>query len=538
MYQGVNRYLHLVIWLALLFSAAQAQTVTVVPSGANAVANGQALQNALNVAAQTLETDTLILEAGATFAGPVTLPVNNGGMITVQSSAADLPPAGTRVRPSDSSKMPKLIAGAPSATSPEEDRVIRTTAAAGVHSYQFIGIEITTNRYLRTLIWLGTWAESSVSQLPHTIIFDRCYIHGDATAGARRGIAGNGGNGSTGAIKVLNSYLSDFKDNPSFRQETQAFCVWNGPGPFELRNNYFEATGENVMFGGADPSIRNLVPSNIQIWYNHFYKQPGWEGQGHVVKNILELKNAQDVHIEGNVFENNWDGESDQRGFAILFTPRNQDGRSSWSAVRRVKFLYNKILNAPQGMTILGRDDIRRSQRMEDVEIRNNLFVLNKPPKLEPERRGRLFQVSNGPVRVTIDHNTGLQNRNIIFAYDAAADTFVYSNNLTPHNVCSPGDNNCGIGGNSTGVGDPTISKYFVRGSSFTQSVLIGGKAYPYTKLICSGIDCLPDSVALNPDYSLPSGPYTAAGTDGKDIGADIAGLKTRTDIAVAGVLP
>ena len=43
---------------------------------------------------------------------------------------------------------------------------------------------------------------------------------------------------------------------------------WNGPGPFLIENNYLEAAGENVMFGGSDPSIANLVPSNITIRRN------------------------------------------------------------------------------------------------------------------------------------------------------------------------------------------------------------------------------------------------------------------------------
>ena len=48
------------------------------------------------------------------------------------------------------------------------------------------------------------------------------------------------------------------------------------------------------------------------------------------MKNLFELKNAQRVLIESNVFEYNW-AES-QNGFAILFTPRNQGGgrRGPW----------------------------------------------------------------------------------------------------------------------------------------------------------------------------------------------------------------
>ena len=44
------------------------------------------------------------------------------------------------------------------------------------------------------------------------------------------------------------------------------------PYPFKIVNNYLEGAGENVMFGGADPRIKNLVPSDIEIRRNHFFK--------------------------------------------------------------------------------------------------------------------------------------------------------------------------------------------------------------------------------------------------------------------------
>ena len=43
------------------------------------------------------------------------------------------------------------------------------------------------------------------------------------------------------------------------------------------------------MFGGADPSIPNLIPSDITIQNNEFYKPPSWQGVW-LVKNLLELK--------------------------------------------------------------------------------------------------------------------------------------------------------------------------------------------------------------------------------------------------------
>lgn len=54
--------------------------------------------------------------------------------------------------------------------------------------------------------------------------------------------------------------------------DAQAICGVNGPGPFKIVNNYLEGSGENIMFGGADPAIRDLVPSDIEFRGNHCFK--------------------------------------------------------------------------------------------------------------------------------------------------------------------------------------------------------------------------------------------------------------------------
>jgi hypothetical protein len=38
------------------------------------------------------------------------------------------------------------------------------------------------------------------------------------------------------------------------------------------------AAAENVLFGGADPAIPNLVPSDIRILRNTFTKNLAWRG--------------------------------------------------------------------------------------------------------------------------------------------------------------------------------------------------------------------------------------------------------------------
>jgi len=118
---------------------------------------------------------------------------------------------------------------------------IQTNAQA--HHYRFVGIEIrpAAGQFVFNLVNIGN-GETSLANLPHDISFDRCYVHGDPIVGGRRGIAMNGA-----SVAVVDSYVSDFKEVSA---DTQALASWNGAGPFKIVNNYLEAAGENVIFGG------------------------------------------------------------------------------------------------------------------------------------------------------------------------------------------------------------------------------------------------------------------------------------------------
>jgi hypothetical protein len=164
-------------------SAAVLAAATInVPAGGN-------FQTALNSAHAG---DVIMLAAGAAFQGPFVLPVNSGSSyITIRTSAADsaLPPAGTRIDPSYSGVLPKLVADA------STDLAIISTVAGSNH-FMFIGVEITptSGASLFQLVQLALGSETSLSQLPTDFVFDRCYLHGDPKNGTRRGIAMNAPN--------------------------------------------------------------------------------------------------------------------------------------------------------------------------------------------------------------------------------------------------------------------------------------------------------------------------------------------------------
>jgi hypothetical protein len=218
--------------------------------------------------------DTILLRAGETFVGNYTLrdKGSSTSFITIRSDAADsaLPAAGVRLVPEGRSgantarsALARLVgAGGAAKSTP----VIRT--AAGAHHYviEFLDIDGAAQVGYETLIALGI--DKTDPDPPHHIVFDRDYIHGHPTKGQKRGIALNARN-----IDVLNSYIADMK---AVNTDGQAISGWNGTGPFRIINNYIEAAGENVMFGGSWPATTGLIPSDIEISGNHILKNTAW----------------------------------------------------------------------------------------------------------------------------------------------------------------------------------------------------------------------------------------------------------------------
>jgi hypothetical protein len=482
---------------------------TSVPAGGD-------LQAALNAAQPG---DTIILQAGATYTGNFTLPVKSGtAWIYVQSSAlSSLPASGTRVAPAQSSVMPKIV-------SPNTAPAIAT--AAGAHNFRFTGIEITTtwastNATNYFLVYLeAPGGNTSLAQVPTDLVFDRCYIHGTPTGNIRRGILLN-----SARTAVVDSYLSDFHEVGA---DSQALAAWNGPGPFKIVNNYLEGSGENILFGGADPMIPNLVPSDIEVRRNYLFKPLTWmAGSGSFagihwsVKNLLELKNAQRIVIDGNVLENNWtDG---QNGYGVLFTPRNQDGTAPWSTVRDVTFTNNIVRRSGGGVNMMGADYNYPSQPTQRILVQNNLF--DDISTTTWNGTGTFFQIMDGGSDVVVNHNTVLQSANVITAtYSSGlitAPTFVFTNNIVNNNLYGV------FGDYGVGIGMVAINAYFP-GSSFSRNAFVGGLAsnYPADNYFPSALAAVGFVDLANRNYALaPATPYVRAGTDGRDVGADFTAM-------------
>lgn len=241
--------------------------------------------------------------------------------------------------------------------------------------------------------------QTQLSQQPHNVKLDQVVITGAIAGGAKRGVALH-----CSACGVTNSYIADIKRTG---QDTQAIWILNGSGPFEVRNNYLEAAGENVMVGGDNPRIPDLVPEDITIVDNFVTKSMAWRTQSWTVKNLLELKAGRHVVIKNNIFENLWQGG--QPGWSIVFTPQGLPSVQ----VSDVRFEDNIVRNVSSGFNILGYAQIGTSLQTCDIVIVNNWFVLSKALY---GGQGWFMQLGLQPCRVSATFNTIEQDGNQFIA--------------------------------------------------------------------------------------------------------------------------
>jgi hypothetical protein len=577
---------------------------------------GDDLQAALNAAQPG---DTILLEPGATFRGNFVLPVKPGSqVITVRSGADDalLPGDGQRIAPAHAPLLPKL-------ESPNTSPALRT--AAGAHHWRLLFLEFpATHLGYNDIIRLGdgSSAQTQLSQVPYAIELDRVYVHGHPLYGQKRGIALNGRD-----ITIRNSFVADIKHAGA---DAQAIAGWNGPGPFTIENNYLEASGENVLFGGADPAIPDLVTADIVVRRNYLSRPMSWRdpiiptpqgvsasvsgsgvlaagthayrvlarrpigsgatgrstaaaeaavtasagygvriswaavpdaaeyrvhvrrpdgthlywtttatsftdtgaggtagaaptgaGNRWVVKNIFELKNARRVLVEFNVFENNW--LHGQPGYAILFTPRNQDGKCTWCVVEDVVFQYNIVRHTAAGVNLTGYDNLQPSAQTRYITIRHNLFY-----GLSQSHGGNgwFMLIGDEPRDIVVDHNTiDAEGSAILYVHGGSASSprqvpgFQFTNNAVRHRAY-------GINGAHYAWGNDIITGYFP-GSVVAGNWLQGGTAsrYPAGNHFGGTYEGAFMDVPAADYRQAPGGVLIGRATDGSNIGADLATL-------------
>lgn len=225
----------------------------------------------------------------------------------------------------------------------------------------------------RDTINVGANGITTIDELPRDVTLVRVTAEGGPHGGHR----GFGLHGID--IKLLDCRATGFWENG---RDSQAIWINNGPGPYLIDGGYFEASGENIMVGGALFGIRDpaVIPSDITIRNAHLKKPLEWKGgEGRpkrgTVKNLFELKVGQRVLVENCLLENNW--KDGQAGSAILIKADNQEGVTPWVVTRDVTFRRNVVRNSPDSyvVNIRGIHPGTQTRRTANITFEHNLFV-------------------------------------------------------------------------------------------------------------------------------------------------------------------
>jgi hypothetical protein len=525
------------------------------------VNSGQDIQAAINAA---LPGDTIMLQAGATFALASTLHLvaksnPNQQWIVIRSASTMFDPGGavppgTRVNGTDTAQtgqMAKILA-------PSTGPVIKTDQSSGTliaGYYRLVGLEITADPAVgdvTNLVELGSATETVAANQASFVTIDRCYIHGGSdTLNYRRGVALNGS-----YVAIIDSYFSNFHD---VNTDAQAASGWNGPGPIQVVNNYLEAATENLIFGGSDPAIQNLIPSDIEVRRNFMTKNTAKRGaSGYTVKNVFELKNAQRVLLDGNILEYSW--EDGQVGYLMLMTSRNQSGGCPWCVVRDVTVTNNIFRHGTGLLQILAFDDTHPSGQMQRVAIRNNLtddvnsswfkptncqpgFACNSVKYLLIRGGGSPTKSSVGATDLTFDHNTfiGEMSHMVVFGDNLSTTTYqtIQGFQFTKNLIKRKANANAAYGIEGVGVSSPGTAALnaYAPGYIFTDNGIgnVTASQYPtgnqYPDLTTWEGQFVNYNGGVGGDYHLIANNIYAQAGNG-DVGADL----TAIDNAINGV--
>jgi hypothetical protein len=485
--------------IATLAALPQATVSTTYPTPARQikVAAGSNLQTALNAAQPG---DELLLAPGATFVGNFTLPSKGSSTawITVRTDVTDaaIGAAGTRMTPSRaaSANLAKIL-------TPNNTSAIGTDLSS--HHWRLTGLEIGGTSAAQEINGVvrfgdGSGAQNSLSLVAHDLVLDRSYVHGTSTQAVRRCISLQ-----SAATAIVDSWISDCHSNNG---DSQAIVGWNGPGPFLIRNNHLEGGHQGLFFGGADPAITNLSPSDITVIGNHITRPQAWKGVWQT-KTIIETKNARRMLLEGNVIENVWPDA--QAGYAVLLKSENQNGSAPWTQSTDITVRYNIIRNVGNGFNIAANPGaypavLAARMTIVDNQITNlGLFGADAIP----------LQILGNVADLIVAHNAWSNAGNQAISFDAAATTrLVIHSNVIPNGAY-------GVKGTGTGIGSSTLSTY-APGGVFAYDVIPGADCslYPYTTMCPSAA---PASLT--------------GGYDGRTIGPNTSQLSSSTNAVIVG---
>lgn len=530
------------IVLPLTVVTMQQPTFINVPAGGDLQA---AINNAVSLVNGGTSSVVIMLEENKDYACDCVLPEKQAGLITIESSGTGRIVG--RAGPQSASLMARVRS--------VNSAVSTFATRARANNYKFRGLDIgpKPGGQSFSIVSFGTSGadQDTLAEQPFNLTIEKSWIHPEIDQECQRGLALN-----SGKADIIDSTI----EAHGAGYDTQAVVGWNGTGPYNITNSLLMAPGETIMFGGADPSIPNLVTTDVTVRRSHIFKPQSWnpfnkdefrplggqavtwttvpsggesrprfvDSTGRLAKhwtnkNNVEAKSVRRWLIDGSIIEGNW--ADAQTGAIIVLKTANQDGKCTWCVSEEITISNSIIRNSDAGLSILGRDGTNIAFDANRLRLINNLWI---------NVRGKWIEGLNGAFDVTIDHNTQITDAakvsHAINLYDRQSTGFVATNNIHLHGTW-------GIKGGGMGEGTEALNGY-TPGAIYRSNILAGAKVnwdgspldwtrvYPINNFYPTSYDGLFVDAA-NGNYRLAPGSIGKnAGTDGKDIGVDMDQLE------------
>lgn len=537
-------------------------------------ADGAALQTVLTSIAGTSGTVVIKLTAGTRYTGNFIFPARSGPTYIYSSKMIDgtLPASvtpsvyhigGTQTqggRIGHQHSYATLGASSPLAQIATNNYLPAISFAAGAGSggvIRFEGVDVIQDEAITTIIESGLVNTggpndtyfTAFADVPRQIHFGHFLIHGKDAQAIRRGVLQNG-------------YYVGFRDGSIYGihksgTESAAIGGWNSPGVASHINLLVSGGAQDILYGGAGPSIPNIIPRNFTTKWCHMWKDPakftfnsGGVAPNYGWKNHYEHKNGTHILVEDCVLHHlTGDG---QNGSNILFQTLNDSNLTP--ALQRITDITMRRLHIEGGgpmFALIGRAGYSLGGEpivmpevptarilIEHVYGKNVCGTLTESYNASGSApAGWLFQLTAGLTDLTVRHVTAEGRDAAILLSQALG---VSGEKLTrtnfKDNLIGRGHNGSIFDADGNGQGNIAIA-HDIASPNFQNNVFFGNQVeggdsaanYPSGNFYPAD----PTGVGFssytyqNPGALSAGSAYHNAATDGTDIGADTATIAT-----------
>lgn len=307
-----------------------------------------------------------------------------------------------------------------------------------------------------------------------------------------------------------------------------SYRIWRGSSS-GVKTLFKEPAGVGTTYVDDGTALTGGSPSSASVYS---------------IKNLFELKAAQNCQIDSNIFENCWKGVD--VGYAWWLKSVNQSGGAPWVQTKNVTLELNIIRHCFGFLEVHGRERGLPAYPwpgpLTNLTVRNNL-IYDSSPTWSQGANVLAMAITEGVVNMTLDHNTLIHTTYGLLAVDSAQLTpllgLVMTNNMFRKETYGIHD--------ATGEGVAALNVVTSGGYTFSKNAIAdatntGPGAYGPLNLYEASALWVLEFVAyvasgVLADFHLTAAsPYKLAGLDGKDLGCDIDRLLTATQDVLSGV--